>query len=108
MTAKRNAEAGSQISRSLDGLAAVMAQPVIISSNDTTYLEKAITVLNNDKTLIPQGAQRSRMYAKLVEHLSNHPGAACTLVLTTDTEFRRGLVEGYLNDEGFEFGAEIV
>ncbi|KAK7037088.1 Myb-DNA-bind-3 domain-containing protein, partial [Favolaschia claudopus] len=57
--ARRNAEAGSQIARSIDNLSAAVAQP-IVTSEDPRYVDDVVRILQ-DKTLLPDNP-RGRLY----------------------------------------------
>ncbi|KAK7027171.1 hypothetical protein R3P38DRAFT_2527177, partial [Favolaschia claudopus] len=53
---RRNAEAGSQIARSIDNLSAAVAQP-IVTSEDPRYVDDVVRILQ-DKTLLPDNPPR--------------------------------------------------
>ncbi|KAK7027159.1 hypothetical protein R3P38DRAFT_3354922 [Favolaschia claudopus] len=68
--ARRNAEAGSQIARSIDNLSAAVAQP-IVTSEDPRYVDDVVRILQ-DKTLLPDNPRgrlcNARSYLPRVHH----------------------------------------
>ncbi|KAJ7429654.1 hypothetical protein FB451DRAFT_1327687 [Mycena latifolia] len=95
--ARRNAEAGTQISRALDNLSAVMAQP-LITSEDLSHINEVVEILK-DTTLLPEDP-RGKLYRAVSTALSGDPALARLFIQETDRIRRIGLLEGILEDKG--------
>ncbi|KAJ7080904.1 hypothetical protein B0H15DRAFT_803831 [Mycena belliarum] len=96
-SARRNAEAGTQISRALDKLSTAMAQP-LVTSDDLSHVTKIVEILK-DKTLLPDDP-RGRLYRTVSTALSRDAALAQLFILEEDRTRRIGLLEGILDDAG--------
>ncbi|KAJ7483107.1 hypothetical protein B0H11DRAFT_2279890 [Mycena galericulata] len=93
--ARRNAEAGTQISRALDNLSTVMAQP-LVTSEDLSHVNEVVEILK-DKTLLPDDP-RGRLYRAVSTALSRDSALARVFILEEDRTRRIGILEGILED----------
>jgi hypothetical protein len=96
-TARRNAEAGSQLAKSVETLSAAMGKP-IITSEDLSYVDKVIDILK-DKSLLPPDP-KGRLFRIVCQKLSGDAGLARCLIVEEDYTRRKGLLEGILEDAG--------
>ncbi|KAJ7340554.1 hypothetical protein DFH08DRAFT_938508 [Mycena albidolilacea] len=96
-TARRNAEAGSQLAKSVETLSAAMGKP-IITSEDLSYVDKVIDILK-DKSLLPPDP-KGRLFRIVCQKLSGDTGLARCLIVEEDYTRRKGLLEGILEDAG--------
>ncbi|KAJ7642902.1 hypothetical protein B0H17DRAFT_1216272 [Mycena rosella] len=96
-TARRNAEAGTQISRALDNLSNVMAQP-LVTAEDLSHVADVVEILK-DTTLLPSDP-RGRLYRTVTTALSRAAALARVFILEQDRTRRIGLLEGILEDAG--------
>ncbi|KAJ7753039.1 hypothetical protein B0H14DRAFT_2980066, partial [Mycena olivaceomarginata] len=76
-TARRNAEAGTQIARSVDALSDVLAKPVV-TTEDMTHVDKVIEILK-DKTLLPPDP-RGRYFRLVSRELAASPALSRVLI----------------------------
>ncbi|KAJ6525124.1 hypothetical protein B0H19DRAFT_1199132 [Mycena capillaripes] len=97
--ARRNAEAGSQLARSVDGLSAAMEKP-IITSNDVWYVDDVIEILN-DATLLPPDPRGEAFNIVSTALTSSHPRARI-FILAKDDIRRKAMIRSILQDAGFE------
>ncbi|KAJ7484945.1 hypothetical protein B0H11DRAFT_1980233 [Mycena galericulata] len=95
--ARRNAEAGTQISRALENFATVMAQP-LVTSEDLSHVNEIVTILK-DKTLLPDDP-RGKLFRTVSKVLSQDPAQARLFILEDDRTRRIGMLEGILEDAG--------
>jgi hypothetical protein len=95
--ARRNAEAGTQISRALDNLSSVMAQP-LVTSEDLSYVNEVVNILK-DPTLLPADP-RGKLYRTVSAALSRDAALARVFILEEDRTRRIGILEGILEDAG--------
>ncbi|KAJ7703923.1 hypothetical protein B0H17DRAFT_1193855 [Mycena rosella] len=96
-TARRNAEAGTQISCALDNFATVMAQP-LVTSEDLSPIKEIIEILR-DKTLLPEDPRR-KLYRAVSKVLSHNAAQARLFILEDDRTRHMGILEGILEDAG--------
>ncbi|KAJ7831345.1 hypothetical protein B0H14DRAFT_2805095 [Mycena olivaceomarginata] len=96
-TVRRNAEAGTQIARSVDALSDVLAKPVV-TAKDMTHIDKVIEILK-DKTLLPPDP-RGRYFCLVSRELAASPALSCVLIIEEDHTRRKALLEGILEDAG--------
>jgi hypothetical protein len=96
-TARRNAEAGTQIARSVDTLSDVLAKPVV-TAEDMTHVDKVIEILK-DKTLLPPDP-RGRYFRLVSRELAASPALSRVLIVEEDHTRRKALLEGILEDAG--------
>ncbi|KAJ7846852.1 hypothetical protein B0H14DRAFT_2583895 [Mycena olivaceomarginata] len=96
-TARHNAEAGSQLAKSVETLSAAMGKP-IITSEDLSYVDKVIDILK-DKSLLPPDP-KGRLFRIVCQKLSGDAGLARCLIVEEDYTRRKGLLEGILEDVG--------
>ncbi|KAJ7816566.1 hypothetical protein B0H14DRAFT_3148567 [Mycena olivaceomarginata] len=96
-TARRNAEAGSQLAKSVETLSAAMGKP-IITSEDLSHVDKVIDILK-DKNLLPPDP-KGQLFRIVCQKLSRDPGLARCLIIEEDYTRRKGLLEGILEDAG--------
>ncbi|KAJ7602756.1 hypothetical protein B0H17DRAFT_1154910 [Mycena rosella] len=93
-TARRNAEAGTQILRALDNFATVMVQP-LVTSEDLSHVKEVVEILK-DKTLLPDDP-RGKLY-RAVSKVLSHDAAQAHLFILEDHRTRRiGILEGILD-----------
>ncbi|KAJ7235953.1 hypothetical protein C8J57DRAFT_1530372 [Mycena rebaudengoi] len=97
--ARRNAEAGTQLSRSVDNLSAAMLKP-IVTTEDLSHVDNIIDILR-DKTLLPPDP-KGKLFRIVSSELSRNPGLARVFILEDDHVRRRGLLEGILEDANIE------
>ncbi|KAJ7669154.1 hypothetical protein B0H17DRAFT_1142202 [Mycena rosella] len=97
-TARRNAEAGMQISYALNNLSNIMAQPLVIAE-DLSHVTDVVEILK-DTTLLPSDP-RGRLYRTVTTALSRDAALACAFILKQDRTRCIGLLEGILEDTGF-------
>ncbi|KAJ7233255.1 hypothetical protein C8J57DRAFT_1250109 [Mycena rebaudengoi] len=97
--ARRNAEAGTQLSRSVDNLSAAMLKP-IVTTEDLSHVDNIIYILR-DKTLLPPDP-KGKLFRIVSSELSRNPGLARVFILEDDHVRRRGLLEGILEDANIE------
>ncbi|KAJ7498459.1 hypothetical protein B0H11DRAFT_1980370 [Mycena galericulata] len=95
--ARRNAEAGTQISRALENFATVMAQP-LVTSEDLSHVNEIVAILK-DKTLLPDDP-RGKLFRTVSKVLSQDPAQARLFILEDDRTRRIGMLEGILEDAG--------
>ncbi|KAJ7158177.1 hypothetical protein C8R46DRAFT_1039775 [Mycena filopes] len=95
--ARRNAEAGTQISRALDNFATVMAQP-LVTSEDLSHVKEIVSILK-DKTLLPDDP-RGKLYRTVSKVLTQDAAQAHLFILEDDRTRRIALLEGILEDAG--------
>ncbi|KAJ7202714.1 hypothetical protein C8J57DRAFT_1735608 [Mycena rebaudengoi] len=95
--ARRNAEAGTQISRALDNFATVMAQP-LVTTEDLSHVNEIVEILK-DKTLLPDDP-RGRLYRAVAKVLSHDAAQARLFILEDDRTRRIGMLEGILEEAG--------
>ncbi|KAJ7678576.1 hypothetical protein B0H14DRAFT_3064089 [Mycena olivaceomarginata] len=95
--ARRNAEAGMQISRALDHLCVVIAQP-ILTSEDLSHVNEVVAILK-DASLLPDDP-RGRLYRAVSAALSHDATLARVFILEQDRTRRIGILEGILEDAG--------
>ncbi|KAJ7831940.1 cyclin-like protein [Mycena olivaceomarginata] len=95
--ARRNAEAGTQISRALDNLSNALAQP-LVTSDDLSYIDKVVNILK-DSILLPDDP-RGKLYRTVSRALSTDPALARVFILEEDRIRRIGMLEGILEDAG--------
>ncbi|KAJ7724974.1 hypothetical protein B0H14DRAFT_3620912 [Mycena olivaceomarginata] len=96
-TARRNAEAGSQLAKSVETLSAAMGKP-IVTSEDLSHVDKVIDILK-DKNLLPPDP-KGRLFRIVCQKLSGDPSLARCLIIEEDYTRRKGLLEGILEDAG--------
>ncbi|KAJ6532581.1 hypothetical protein B0H19DRAFT_1325543 [Mycena capillaripes] len=97
--ARRNAEAGSQLARSVDGLSAAMEKP-IVTSNDVSYVDDVIEILN-DPSLLPPDPRGEAFNIVSTALTSSHPRARIFILAKVDIR-RKAMIRGILQDAGFE------
>ncbi|KAJ7913224.1 hypothetical protein B0H13DRAFT_2326488 [Mycena leptocephala] len=95
----RNAEAGSQISCSLDSLSATMEKP-IITTEDLTHVDQIIEILQ-DKTLLPPNP-KGKLFRLVSSALSRDKGLARIFVKEEDVVRCKGIIEGILEEAGVD------
>ncbi|KAJ7234724.1 hypothetical protein C8J57DRAFT_156073 [Mycena rebaudengoi] len=95
--ARRNAEAGTQISRALDNFVTVMAQP-LVTTEDLSHVNEIVEILK-DKTLLPDDPC-GRLYRAVAKVLSHDAAQAHLFVLEDDRTRRIGMLEGILEEAG--------
>ncbi|KAJ7197849.1 hypothetical protein C8J57DRAFT_1737558 [Mycena rebaudengoi] len=95
--ARRNAEAGTQISRALDNFATVMAQP-LVTTEDLSHVNEIVEILK-DKTLLPDDP-RGRLYRAVAKVLSHDAAQARLFILEDDRTRCIGMLEGILEEAG--------
>ncbi|KAJ7652961.1 hypothetical protein B0H17DRAFT_1214833 [Mycena rosella] len=93
--ARRNAEAGTQLSRSVDNLSA-MSKP-IVTPEDLSHVDEVICILQ-DKTLLPPDPRR-KLFRLVSSALSLARALARVFVLEQDFVRRKGILEGILEDK---------
>ncbi|KAJ7790969.1 hypothetical protein B0H14DRAFT_3501075 [Mycena olivaceomarginata] len=96
-TARRNAEAGTQIARSVDTLSKVLAKPVV-TAEDMSHVDRVIEILK-DKLLLPPDP-RGRYFRLVSRELAGNPALSRILIVEDDHTRRKGLIEGILEDAG--------
>jgi hypothetical protein len=94
---RRNAEAGMRISRALENLSAVIAQP-ILTSEDLSHVNEVVEILK-DASLLPDDP-RGRLYRAVSTALSRDAALARVFILEQDRTRRIGILEGILEDAG--------
>ncbi|KAJ7264133.1 hypothetical protein C8J57DRAFT_1230615 [Mycena rebaudengoi] len=97
--ARRNAEAGTQLSRSVDNLSAAMLKP-IVTTEDLSHVDNIIDILR-DKTLLPPDP-KGKLFRIVSSELSRNTGLARVFILEDDHVRRQGLLEGILEDANIE------
>ncbi|KAJ7232268.1 hypothetical protein C8J57DRAFT_1383955 [Mycena rebaudengoi] len=98
-TARRNAEAGSQLSHSVDNLSAAMSKP-IVTTEDLSHVDQIIDILR-DKSLLPPDP-KGKLFRLVSASLSRDPASARIFILETDVVRRKGILEGIMEDAGIE------
>ncbi|KAJ7304612.1 hypothetical protein DFH08DRAFT_976600 [Mycena albidolilacea] len=96
-TAKRNAEAGSQIALSFNKLLNTMAKP-IVTTTDVSYVDDVMRV-PEDKTLLPLDP-RGKLFNIVSAYLTESPVQARLFVITQSAERRKGMIAGILEAAG--------
>ncbi|KAJ7368632.1 hypothetical protein DFH08DRAFT_982854 [Mycena albidolilacea] len=96
-TARCNAEAGSQLMKSVETLSAAMGKP-IVTLEYLSHVDKVIDILK-DKNLLPPDP-KGRLFRTVCQKLSGDLGLACCLIIKEDYTRRKGLLEGILEDAG--------
>ncbi|KAJ7126600.1 hypothetical protein C8R43DRAFT_1134925 [Mycena crocata] len=89
--ARRNSEAGTQISHALNNLLNVMAQ-LLVTSEDLSYITNIVAILK-DATLLPENPC-GKYYRTVSKHLSADPALACVFILEEDRTRRITLLDG--------------
>ncbi|KAJ6450854.1 hypothetical protein C8R47DRAFT_1230045 [Mycena vitilis] len=97
--ARRNAEAGTQLSRSVDNLAASMAKP-IVTMEDLSHVDDVVRILGDDSLLPPD--PRGKLYRLVLSALSSNPALARGFIIEERPERRKGMVIGILEDAGIQ------
>jgi hypothetical protein len=96
-TARRNAEAGTQIARSVNTLSKVLTKPVV-TAEDMSHVNKVVEILK-DKSLLPPDP-RGRYFRLVSRELAGNPALSRILIVEDDHTCRKGLLEGILEDAG--------
>jgi hypothetical protein len=96
-TAKRNAEAGSQIALSFNKLSDTMAKP-IVTTTDVSYVDDMMRVLE-DETLLPPDP-RGKLFNIVSAYLTESPVHARLFVITQSAERCKGMIAGILEAAG--------
>ncbi|KAJ7143884.1 hypothetical protein C8R44DRAFT_724894 [Mycena epipterygia] len=97
--ARRNAEAGSQLARSVDGLSAAMAKPIVTAS-DVSYVDDIMEILN-DTDLLPPDPRGEAFNIVSTALTSSHPRAR-VFILTKDDTRRKAMLRNILQEARFE------
>lgn len=97
--ARRNAEAGSQIARSVDNLSAAMLKP-IVTSEDFSHVDDVMRILA-DPTLLPPDP-RGKIFRVVSSALTRSPTQARIFISTEDPVRRQGIIAGILEEAGIE------
>ncbi|KAJ7839105.1 hypothetical protein B0H14DRAFT_3458867 [Mycena olivaceomarginata] len=96
-TARRNAEAGTQIARSVDALSDVLTKPVV-TAEDMSHVDKVVEILK-DHTLLPPDP-RGQYFRVVSRELAASPALSRILIVEKDHTRRKALLEGILEDAG--------
>jgi hypothetical protein len=95
----RNTEAGSQLARSVDGLSAAMAKP-IVTANNVSYVDNIMAILN-DTNLLPPDPHSEAFNIVLTTLTSSH-ACAHIFILTKDDTRCEAMLCNILQDTHFE------
>ncbi|KAF7372233.1 hypothetical protein MVEN_00082800 [Mycena venus] len=98
-TARRNAEAGSQLARSVENLSAAILKP-ITTTEDMSHVDNIMQILD-DSTLLPPDP-RGRLFNIVVTALTSSHTRARIFILATDTSRRKAIIAGILEDARVE------
>ncbi|KAJ7801585.1 hypothetical protein B0H14DRAFT_2615118 [Mycena olivaceomarginata] len=104
-TCGRNADAASQLARSVDSLSAAMLKP-IATMQDISYVDNVMLVLNNSTTnLLPLGP-RGKLFNLVSRALTASQTQARIFILASDHSCHREIIAGILEDAGVEVPEE--
>ncbi|KAJ7076132.1 hypothetical protein C8R43DRAFT_1115793 [Mycena crocata] len=93
----RNAEAGSQLSHSIDNLSAAMGKP-IVTAEDLGHINEIVRILK-DKTLLPPDP-KGKLFRLVSGTLSRDAALARVFILEEDPVRCKGMLEGILEEAG--------
>ncbi|KAJ7483038.1 hypothetical protein B0H11DRAFT_1914779 [Mycena galericulata] len=95
--ARRNAEAGSQLARSVDNLSAAMLKP-IVTTKDISYVDDVMHILEDATPPDPHG----QLFDIVSMALTSSPTRARIFILAADDVRRKGIIKRTLKDAGVE------
>jgi hypothetical protein len=97
--ARRNAEAGSQLARSVDGLSAAMLKPIITTTtNDLSHVDEVIGILA-DVALLPPDPD-GELFDIVSASLTSSQTQARIFVLANDPVRRKAIIKRILKQAG--------
>ncbi|KAF8142635.1 hypothetical protein K438DRAFT_1994725 [Mycena galopus ATCC 62051] len=98
-SARRNAEAGSQLARSVDNLSVAMLKP-IVTTEDISFVNDVMRI-PEDPTLLPHDP-RGKLFNIISKALTSSPTQACIFILATNDSRRKGIISSILEEAGVE------
>ncbi|KAF8123168.1 hypothetical protein K438DRAFT_2135975 [Mycena galopus ATCC 62051] len=96
-SARRNAEAGSQLARSVDNLSVAMLKP-IVTTEDISFVNDVMRI-PEDPTLLPHDP-RGKLFNIISKALTSSPTQACIFILATNDSRRKGIISSILEEAG--------
>ncbi|KAJ7301367.1 hypothetical protein DFH08DRAFT_1090243 [Mycena albidolilacea] len=100
-----NADAASQLARSVDSLSAAMLKP-IVTTQDISYVDNVMLVLNDPTTNLLPPDPRGKLFNLVSKALTASQTQARIFILASDHSRRRGIITGILEDAGVEVPGE--
>lgn len=100
-TRGRNADAASQLARSVDSLSAAMLKP-IVTMQDISYVDNVMLVLNDPTANLLPPDPRGKLFNLVSKALTASQTQARIFILASDHSRRRGIIAGILEDAGVE------
>ncbi|KAJ7678829.1 hypothetical protein B0H14DRAFT_2655706 [Mycena olivaceomarginata] len=100
-TRGRNADAASQLARSVDSLSAAMLKP-IVTTQDISYVDNVMLVLNDPTANLLPPDPRGKLFNLVSKALTASQTQARIFILASDHSRRRGIIAGILEDAGVE------
>ncbi|KAJ7342513.1 hypothetical protein DFH08DRAFT_963257 [Mycena albidolilacea] len=100
-TCGRNADAASQLARSVDSLSAAMLKP-IVTMQDILYVNNVMLVLNDPTANLLPPDPRGKLFNLVSKALTASQTQAWIFILASDHSRRRGIIAGILEDAGVD------